>query len=1240
RLVAQGHTQEDGIDYEEVFAPIARIEAIRLFLAYASFMGFMVYQMDVKSAFLYGTIEEEVYVCQPPGFEDPDHPNKVVKALYSLRQAPRAWYETLATYLLENGFQRGTIDQTLFINKQKGDILLVQIYVDDIIFGATNKDLCRSFEMLMKDKFQMSSMGELTFFLGLQVKQKKDSIFISQDKYVAEILRKFGLTEGKSASTPIDTEKPLLKDFDVCACARFQVTPKASHLHAVKQIFRYLKGKPHLGLWYPKDSPFDLVAYSDSDYAGTSLDKKSTTGGCQFFRCRLISWQCKKQIVVATLSTEAEYVVAASCCAQSNDITRLQALVDKMTVVITKATIIDALRLDNAKGVDCLPNEEIFAELARMGYEKPSTKLTFYKAFFSSQWKFLIHTILQSLSAKRTSWNDFSSAMASAVHSADHSEPTSSSKFYMYPKFIQLIIQNQLGDLSTHTTTYTSPALTQKVFANMRRVGKGFLGVETPLFEGMLVAGEIKEQGDAEEQVQDDIDDAAAQEADTVVEGDVIHKPSIPSPIPPTLPPQQSQDLPSTSQVQHTPPQSPLLQLQPPPQAQPQAADFPMSLLQEALDACAALTRRVEHLECDKVAQALEITKLKRRVKKLERGNKAKILKLKRLKRMTDVLMVDKEDEKKTEEAMGAGDDQVKGRQAEIYKIDMDHASKVLSMKEDEPKVQEVVDVVTTAKLITEVVTAASTTIAAAEPQVPAATIIAAPVRVATASTRRTKRVVIIDSEEESTVIIHTDTKSKDKGKGIMVEEPKPMKKKQQVEMDEEYARKLHEELNKDIDWNAAIDHVKQKAKEDLAKVTAIEESKDLTSLSLDEIIENLKVHEMIIKKDSKIIKEKVERKSIALKAKKESSDEECSTSDSEDEEYVMTVRDLKKFFKKRCRFVRQPRNDKKIFQRSRDDKNGKSDRKCFRCGDPNHLIKECPKPPKDKNQRAFVEGSWSDSGEEDDEKVKNETCLVAHASSEVCSESSYFSDKNSSIDDLALDNEYDKLCKMSLKIITKNKRLKATRNSLENELRELKDKLFVLEKNKRVDLDCAKCHAIKIANEKLKEESTRLNKFEKCTHCLNEMLSNQKHSGDKLGLGFNSFEASSSGTKEIKFLKAQKKASSNGGPINMGGPQSVQEAPNIIMGPPPATLGSEKTMSFQKSILGPRPKHIITSTLVDDDLDEEEAVKVIEKKNLENDIVDETLEIDEIVNIKESRNHPLENVIGNLNQRTLRSQA
>ncbi|GJT49587.1 putative ribonuclease H-like domain-containing protein [Tanacetum coccineum] len=312
RLVAQGYTQEEGIDYDKVFALVSRIQAIRLFVAYASFKDFIVYQMDVKSAFLYGKIEEEVYVCQPPGFEDPEFPDKVYKvekALYGLHQAPRAWYETLSTYLLDNGFPRGQIDKTLFIKRVKGDILLVQVYVDDIIFGSTKKGLCTDFEKLMHKKFQMSSMGELTFFLRQQVTQKDDGIFISQYKYMDEILKNFGFSTMKTTSTPMETSKPLLKDveakdvdvylyrsmigslmyltastpdimFAICACARFQVTPKVSHLHAVKRIFRYLKGQPKLGLWYPKDSPFDMEAYTDNDYVGASIDRKSPIGGC------------------------------------------------------------------------------------------------------------------------------------------------------------------------------------------------------------------------------------------------------------------------------------------------------------------------------------------------------------------------------------------------------------------------------------------------------------------------------------------------------------------------------------------------------------------------------------------------------------------------------------------------------------------------------------------------------------------------------------------------------------------------------------------------------------------------------------------------------------------------------------------------------------------------------------------------------------------------------------------------
>ncbi|GKE18561.1 putative ribonuclease H-like domain-containing protein [Tanacetum coccineum] len=270
-------------------------------------MNFIIYQMDVESAFLYCIIEEEVYVCQPPGFEDSEFPNKVYKvekALYGLHQAPKAWYETISTYLLENRFKRGTIDKTLFIKKDKCDILLVQVYVDDIIFGSTKKSLCTEFELVMHKRFQMSSMGELTFFLGLQVKQKDDGIFISQDKYVVDILKKFDFATVRTTSTPIETNKALLKDEEAAD---------------VDRIFRYLKGQPKLGLWYPKDSLFDLEAFSDSNYASASLDKKSTTVGCQFLRRRLISWQCKKQTIVANSTTKVEYVVAVNCCGQGAD---------------------------------------------------------------------------------------------------------------------------------------------------------------------------------------------------------------------------------------------------------------------------------------------------------------------------------------------------------------------------------------------------------------------------------------------------------------------------------------------------------------------------------------------------------------------------------------------------------------------------------------------------------------------------------------------------------------------------------------------------------------------------------------------------------------------------------------------------------------------------------------------------------------------------------------------------------
>ncbi|GJS84169.1 putative ribonuclease H-like domain-containing protein [Tanacetum coccineum] len=324
------------------------IEAIRLFLAYATFMGFIVYQMDVKSDFLYGTIEEEVYVCQTPGFEDPQFPDKVYKvekALYGLHKAPRAWYETLSTYLLDNGFRRGTIDKNLFIKKDTDD---AQEIPDELYRGAyfllrvaastpmePNKALIKDAEDEDVDvQLYRSMIGSLMYLTG---------------------------------------SRPNIM-FAVYACARFQVTPKVSHLHVVKRIFRYLKGQPKLGLWYPRDLPFDLEAFSNSDYAGASLDRKSITGGYQFLGKRLISWQCKKQTIVANSSTEAEYVVAANCGGQAtgksktvNDVKQIHATVDDKTMVISESSVRINLHFNDEDGITCLSNDEIFVNLALMG---------------------------------------------------------------------------------------------------------------------------------------------------------------------------------------------------------------------------------------------------------------------------------------------------------------------------------------------------------------------------------------------------------------------------------------------------------------------------------------------------------------------------------------------------------------------------------------------------------------------------------------------------------------------------------------------------------------------------------------------------------------------------------------------------------------------------------------------------------------------------------------------------------
>ncbi|GJR37388.1 retrovirus-related pol polyprotein from transposon TNT 1-94 [Tanacetum coccineum] len=348
RLVAQGFRQEEGINFEESFAPVARIEAIRIFVANAAHKNMTIYQMDVKTAFLNGELKEEVYVSQPEGFVDQDNPShvyKLKKALYGLKQAPRAWYDMLSSFLISQHFSKGAVDPTLFTRQAGNDLLLVQIYVDDIIFASTNTAMCNEFANQMTTKFKMSMMGQMSFFLGLQISQSPRGIFINQSKYASKIVKKYGMLTSDSVDTPMVEKSKLDEDlqgkpidatlyrgmigslmyltssrpdliYAVCLCARYQAKPTKKHLNAVKRIFRYLKGTINMGLWYSKDTGMSLTAYADADHAGCQDTRRSTSGSAQFLGDKLVSWSSKKQKCTAISSTEAEYIALSGCCAQ------------------------------------------------------------------------------------------------------------------------------------------------------------------------------------------------------------------------------------------------------------------------------------------------------------------------------------------------------------------------------------------------------------------------------------------------------------------------------------------------------------------------------------------------------------------------------------------------------------------------------------------------------------------------------------------------------------------------------------------------------------------------------------------------------------------------------------------------------------------------------------------------------------------------------------------------------------
>nr|GEU61071.1 hypothetical protein [Tanacetum cinerariifolium] len=682
--------QEEGIDYDEVFAHVAKIEAIRIFLAFASYMGFIVYQMGLKSAFFYDTIDEEVYVSQPLGFVDPKFPNKVykvVKALYGLHQAPRAW----------------------------------------------------------KNRFQMSSMGELTFFLGLHVKQKEDGIFISQDKYIAEILKKFDFLNVKTASTPIETQKPLVKDkeavdMDVLECHNLTWKPtqtvimlvkiltgnpqqevvnflnpvfhsKTKHIEISHHFIRdaYKKKLIQVLRIHTDDNVADLLTKAFDDEGSLSVGLNTTQQMVINSPCliHIKNWLVQNQTVSelaspkqmtlgkdishplmagrlpkTTLPTSyaltASPTICTSCIKQFwtttkvktiNDEVRIQALIDENRVNIKESSIHRTLKLDDA-------------EVKNIKARVP---------------------------------------------------------FFMFPRFVQLLINHQLGDMSHHKDIYDNPSLTKKVFANMKRVGTGFSGVVTPLFDNMLIP-------DAEEVglIQNDKQQTQA--------------PKVPSPEP-----------------------SPEHKL-PSPFNDPLPGGDDSLKLKELMDLCTHLSNKVLELESEvidiKSTYKERIKKLKGRVARLKEENKVfKDLHNVYSKVDTTVPVVEKENLFKQERIIADIDEDVEinleEAQAKLYRIDLEHPGKALSMQDvdnEEPAdVEEVLEVVKAAKM----------------------------------------GVVIQDPEETtSTVVVHLKVQSKDKD--ILIEEPKSLKGQAQIEQDEAFARKLEAELNTNINWNAVIEQVKR----------------------------------------------------------------------------------------------------------------------------------------------------------------------------------------------------------------------------------------------------------------------------------------------------------------------------------------------------------------------------------------------------------------------------------------------
>nr|GEV79279.1 retrovirus-related Pol polyprotein from transposon TNT 1-94 [Tanacetum cinerariifolium] len=725
RLVVRRYLQEEGIDFEESFALVARMEAIRIFLAYVTHKLFFVFQMDVKTVFLHGSLKEDVYVCQPKGFIDADHPShvyKLKKALYGLKQAPKEWYDELSTFLLQNHF-----------------------FKDDIIFGSSHPRYTQLFSDLMKSQFEMSMMGEMTFFLGLQVNQSPYGILINQSKYVLEILKKFEMESCDPVGTPMEIKDKLDPDQNetpvdatkyhsmigalmyltssrlnivhaTCLCARYQAKPTEKHLKEVKRIFRYLWGTVNMGLWYTKDFGFELTRFSDANYAGCKDTFNSTFGGAQFLGEKLVSWSSEKQDCTALLTAEAEYVSLSACCAQ---VLWMRTQLTDYGFHFNKITIYCDLK--SAIAISCNPvkhsrtkhivfryhfiKEHVEKGTIELYFVKTDYQLAdlFTKALPADRFSYLVRRLGKytkrltnccfSRSEKVVKVRTFRVILFS-IHSDEWKSFQSLHQTALREGFDQI-----MDFLIAHPIHY---ALMVNPIIYVSCIKQFWASVSIKKSNDVVRLQALIDRKKDDTEVQEDEDD---------------------------------------NEVSTTPTHT-----------------------------CVTLTKKVANLEQDKIAQALEINKLKQKVRRMMHPNRGKIIEL------------------------DADED-----------VTLEDVDAEVAMDANKPaEVKEMIEVVTATKLMIEVVTTAAPITIDAQVSKPSAL-------------RKRRGVVIPDPEETAaaSIIMHSEVKSKDKGKRILIEEPKPLKRQAQIKEGKAFARQLEAKLNANINWNDVLKQVKRREKQD-----------------------------------------------------------------------------------------------------------------------------------------------------------------------------------------------------------------------------------------------------------------------------------------------------------------------------------------------------------------------------------------------------------------------------------------